>query len=309
MREVNLSGLDLNLIPPLEALLRLRNVTRASAEVGLSQPAMSRALARLRAALGDPLLVRAGGGLGLTPRAQDLAPRVAEAMEALRGIYRSPGFTPDSLQRAIRIAAADIHAILVAPVLMARFAQEAPGLDVRFVAYAPDLMQRMERGEVDFAFAVANTPLPPGAASAPAAADRLAVVMRRGHPMAGRAWTFADYGRVDHVGIGIFGDGQSEIDGLLAAHGITRRMAFVSSHFMAALAVVGATDCVTTLSRAFASRFAPTFGLALAEPPDMPAGLDLTLVWPQVRGADPALRWMRGVIVESAREAFESADH
>ena len=85
MREVNLAGLDLNLLPVLEALLRLRNVTRAAAEVGLSQPAMSRALARLREIFDDPLLVRIGGGLAPTPAAEALQPKVAARSRACAG--------------------------------------------------------------------------------------------------------------------------------------------------------------------------------------------------------------------------------
>ncbi|HEY1447986.1 MAG TPA: LysR family transcriptional regulator, partial [Caulobacteraceae bacterium] len=91
MREVNLSGLDLNLIPALDALLRRRNVTRAAEDVGLSQPAMSRALARLRELQGDPLLVRTRAGYALTPRAQAIQPQLADAISSLRGVFQSQG--------------------------------------------------------------------------------------------------------------------------------------------------------------------------------------------------------------------------
>jgi DNA-binding transcriptional LysR family regulator len=87
MREVNLAGLDLNLLPALEALLRRRNVTHAAADVGLSQPAMSRALARLRETFGDPLLIRVGGGLAPTPLAQGLAPKVGRRSTSCAGSF------------------------------------------------------------------------------------------------------------------------------------------------------------------------------------------------------------------------------
>lgn len=302
MREVNLAGVDLNLLPALEALLRRRNVTHAAADVGLSQPAMSRALARLRAVLDDPLLVRAGGGLTLTPRAQALVPRLSAALGEVKGLFVEPVFDPGAVQRTVRIAATDTQTILLAPAIMARLAREAPGIDLRMEPHGPTLAARMESGEIDLAFAVASTPLPPGAMSEPLGGDELAVVVRRGHPAANRPWTFADYAAFDHVGVAILGDGQSELDTLLAAQGVRRRLALVTPHFMAALAVVARTDLATTMSRAFAGRFAETFGLILKDPPFDETHMRLTLVWSHVRAADPLLAWLRGVIAEVAAE-------
>ena len=186
MREVNLAGLDLNLLPALEVLLRLRNVTRAAAEVGLSQPAMSRALARLREIFGDPLLVRIGGGLSPTPAAEALQPKVAAALEGLRGLFRPPAIDPAGLKRTFRLAAADAQTILIAPRLVARLEREALGVDLAFSSIGRDILARMEQGEVDICLAVTGTPLPPGAPSEAVARDRLALVMRRGHPAANR---------------------------------------------------------------------------------------------------------------------------
>lgn len=304
MREVNLAGLDLNLLPPLEALLRRRNVTHAAADVGLSQPAMSRALSRLRDVLGDPLLVRAGGSLVLTPRAQTLAAQIAPALERIKGVFREEAFDPRAAQRAIRIAGADTHAILIAPGILKRFAAEAPGLDLRIEPYGRDIVGRMESGALDFAFALTSTQLPPGARSERCGEDRLALVMRRGHPAAKKRWTVADYARVEHAAVAIFGDGQSDLDALLAAEGVRRRIAFTSPHFIATLAAVGASDCVTTLSRAFAARFADTFDLVLKEPPFATAALEQTLVWSDLYDSDPLLRWARGIIRDAATEAF-----
>lgn len=303
MRQTNIPGLDLSLLPALDALLRHRNVTLAAAEVGLSQPAMSRALARLRDLFGDPLLVRAGGRLILTARAVDLAPRVVAAMEAVRGVYQPAAFAPERLERTIRIASTDIHAVLLGPPLAALVAHEAPGVDLRFEMVTPDIVARMERGEVDFAFALASTPLPPGSASAPLAADRLAVVLRRGHPMAGSPFTVKDYARVDHVGVSIFGDRPSDLDAALALHGVTRRIALTTPHFLAALAVVARTDYATTVSQTYAARFAGLFDLVLTPPP-VPAELPQVLVWSQARGADPALAWLRALIARAAVEAY-----
>jgi DNA-binding transcriptional LysR family regulator len=304
MREVNLAGLDLNLLPPLEALLRRRNVTRAAADVGLSQPAMSRALSRLRALVGDQLLVRGRGGLVLTPRAQQLAPQVSRTLGELKGLFQPPSFDPAEAHRTIRIAAADTQTVLLVPGIARRLSREAPGIELRMEPYGPDLIARMEQGTLDLAFALATTPLPAGTMSEPIADDRLALVMRRGHPAAGRAWTIADYGRFDHVSVALLGDGRSEIDTLLAAAGVTRRIALVTPHFTAALATVAATDMITTISETFARRFARTFALALREPPFAEAALRTTLVWSQVRAADPVLVWFRQLVRDVAAKVY-----
>ncbi len=308
MREVNLSALDLNLLPALEALLKRRNVSHAAADVGLSQPAMSRALARLRDVLGDTLLVRVpGGGYALTPRAEALSTQLIATLDHVKAVFRDPSFDPARVQRTIRIAGIDTHTILLAPALMAKLAKRAPGIDIRFENYGPDLVERVETGRLDLAFATATTPLPPGARSESYAHDRLVLVLRKGHPMAKKKWTIEDYGKVSHVGISILGDAGSELDAQLARVGVHRRMALVTPHFIAALAAVSETDMATTLSRVFASRFAHEFGLTLKEPPLPNLDLELTVVWSHVRAADPVLAWLRSVIRDVARETMDLA--
>ena len=300
MREVNIAGLDLNLVPALDALLRRRNVTRAAADVGLSQPAMSRALARLRELQGDPLLVRTRSGYALTPRARALEPLLAAAMGHLRDVFQSQAFDPGTERRTLRLAAADAQTVLLVPGIMARLAHEAPGVDLRVESYGPDFHARLESGALDLAFALASTPLPSGAYSEMVGHDRLALVMRRDHPAAGKRWGLADYGEHDHVAIALFGDGQSGIDTILAAAGVTRRIAAVTPHFMAALATVAATDLVTTVSAALARRFAATLDLVLHEPPFPDTDLPLTLVCSHVRAGDPFLAWFRAVVRDVA---------
>lgn len=303
MRQVNLAGLDLNLLPALEALLRRRNVTHAAAEVGLSQPAMSRALARLRETFGDPLLIRAGGGLAPTPLARSLTPKVGAALDDLRRLFRADAFNPATLERAIRLAGADVHTILLLPRLMARLQRDAPGVDLRFEAVGRDIIGRMERGDVDLCFATATTPLPPGAFSESLARDRLALVMRRGHPAANRQWRLSDYAAYPHATVALFDDGLSEIDARLAAAGVERRIALTTPHFMGAIAAVAATDLVTTLSAAFARRFADTLDLVLRDPPFDDA-LDLTVVATKPRAGDPAMQWLRNVLREEAAAIY-----
>src|SRR5262245_22230529 len=136
MRDVHLASVDLNLLPALEALLKRRNVSEAAKDVGLSQPAMSRALARLREVLGDRLLVRVPGGHTLTPRAKARAGQLITTLDHVKAVFREPSFDPARVQRTIRIAGADTHTILLAPALMKRLAKEAPGIDIRIENYS-----------------------------------------------------------------------------------------------------------------------------------------------------------------------------
>jgi DNA-binding transcriptional LysR family regulator len=300
MRDLNIAGVDLNLVPALEALLRQRNVTRAAADVGLSQPAMSRALARLRQLQDDPLLVRTPAGYALTPRAQALHPLVTAAVAQLRTVFQPPAFDPAEERRTVRLAATDAHTVLVVPHVMARLTSEAPGVDLRVESHGANLMERLHSGALDLAFALATTPLPPGVYSEVVAEDRLALVMRQGHPAASRAWRLSDYETYPHVGVSIMGDGQSGIDALLASKGLERRIALVTPHYMAALATVAATDLVSTLPAALAARFAPGFELMLRDPPFGGTTMQVTLVCSHVRAGDPFLAWFRNLIREVA---------
>jgi DNA-binding transcriptional LysR family regulator len=296
MQQTHISGVDLKLLPALDALLRHRNVTRAAHEVHLSQPAMSRVLARLRHLQSDPLLVRKGAGYVLTARAKEIQPQVAAAIRNLQEVFRRHAFDPSHEKRVVRLAAADAQAIVLLPGIAARLATDAPGIDLRVEPYRADTLERLERGAIDLMFALANTPLPTGAYSEVVSTDRLALVMRAKHPAANKKWTVADYAKYSHVGVALTGDGRTEIDTLLAAKGVTRRMALVTPYFMAALTTVAATNAVTTISAAFAGRYARALRLVMKTPPFGDSALVTTLVCSGERANDPLLTWLRALI-------------
>src|SRR5450631_993119 len=131
MREVNLRSIDLNLLVVLEALLAECNVTRAAKTAGMSQPAMSRALGRLRALIGDPLLARGPQGLVLTPVAANIQSRLKSVLAEIRGLVAERDFDPSKLAGTVTFAATDHQTILMLPRLMTRLSREAPRLDVR----------------------------------------------------------------------------------------------------------------------------------------------------------------------------------
>ncbi len=295
MHQKHLRSIDLNLLPVLEALLRLRNVTRAGDEVGLSQPAMSRALGRLRDLLEDPLLVRSPAGYLLSPRADALRQPLAILLEQLGGMLVEPMFDPTAEHRVLRLAMSDAQAERLLAPLVRRLAAEAPGVILEWVPIGPGLPERMRAGEIDLAFALDSTPLPQGVVSEPFEDDRLAVVTRAGHP-AGWAWTMADYAQFPSVIVSLLGDRASDMDAELAAVGITRSIAAIVPTFRAAIEIVAVTDNVTTVSRAFAAKLAKPLRLALIEPPLRHARLGVVAVWSQHRTHDPVLTWLRRIL-------------
>ena len=228
-----------------------------------------------------------------------MLPQLAAALDRIGGVLRPPAFDATTLDRTFRIAAGDAQALLLGPPLLARLRALAPRSTLRFEPVLPDVRDRVETGDIDLAFALANTPLPPGAHSEPLAEDRLALVTRRGSRASDFRWTLEDYARCDHATVAIFGDRLSEIDAELAEAGLVRRIAFTTPHFLVALAAVGASDCVTTLSAALARRFAEPFGLELYQPPLRQTRLTLTTVVAATRADDPGLVWLRARLRES----------
>lgn len=291
MRNLNLAAVDLGLLPALDALLRRRHVTRAAEEVGMTQPAMSHILARLRHALGDDLLVRGPSGLTLTSRAEEIVPHVATILDAAKAICRPPTFEPSKVRRTLRLVGCDWHSILFAPDLMKRIRDQAPGIELSIESYTRDVFKRLGEGAVDLVFFNTQTPLPPGAVSTVVGEDRYALVMRAGHPAARKKWSLADYAKWESVVVSLVGDGRSDIDARLAKAGITRRVGLSTPHFMGCLAAVSATDMIATTSHLFAALHAEAYGLIVRRPPFPEGRFINTLIGSASRMNDPVIRW------------------
>lgn len=306
MHEKHLRSIDLNLLPVLEAVLRHRNATRAGSEIGLSQPAMSRALGRLRYLLDDPLLVRGPGGQMLSPRAEALRQPLAALLGEVRTLLTDPPFDPADEHRTMRVAMTDAQAELLLAPLIRRVGQAARGVVIEWVPIAPGLAERMLTGDIDLTLALGNTPLPRGAASEPLMTDALAVVVRRGHPCGG-TWAMTDYAHYPSVVISLLGDRASEIDTELAAAGLDRPITAIVPTFRAAAEIVAVTNSVTTISRAFAARLAGPLDLTLIDPPLANVTLGVVAVWASYRGSDPALGWLRGILREVARSVDQAS--
>lgn len=305
MQDVNLGALDLNLLRVLDALLGERHVTRAARRVGLSQPATSHALARLRAALGDPLLVRGpGGALVPTPRAAALQPRLRAALDAVAAALRGDApFDPATARSTFRIATGDYAEMVILPGLMARLARDAPHVDLRVVppASGGDEREGLAAGEVDVVLAPRRGP--GGAAGLYERRlfdETFTCLVRRGHPATAQRLTLARYEALSHVLVAPRGTPGSFVDDALAALGRRRRVALTVPHFLVAPHVVAATDLIVTLASRIADVVAGPLDLVALPPPLELPGFTMSLWWHERNHHDPAQRWLRDAIATVA---------
>jgi DNA-binding transcriptional LysR family regulator len=299
MREVNVRGLDLNLLGLLDLLLRHASVTRAAAAANLSQPAMSRALGRLRALFGDPLLVRGSAGFVLTPRAAALQAQLGPILSDIIDLVRGAEFDPAEWTGRITIAATDHQTILLLPSLMARLAAEAPRLDVKVVPFVAALLPELQDGRIDLSFSVAGEPLPRGIACEPLYQDSFVTLLRRGHPAIDH-WDLNTFAGLDHVLVTILGDGRGVYDDDLQRLGLTRHIRLTLPHFYAAMAVVARSDLVVTLPSSLAVDYIDAFELAALLPPVERPPFTVTALWPEALDSQPSSRWLRSLVREEA---------
>lgn len=291
---MNIEALDLNLLLAFDALYEERNVSRAARRVGLSQPAMSNALGRLRAALGDPLFERTGRGIRPTARAERLGPGVRLGIAQLRRALRpDPRFDPRSSNRLFRVALSDYAEWRIVPALVAALAKEAPGvrLQVRrqealFSVPEADL----RHGAVDLAigFFPDARSLEEGTAAETLIEEQNAVVMRRGHALSRGPLTLERYAEGAHAAVIFRQEPWGLIDQELAVRGLRRRLQYASPHFLAVCEVLLRTDLIATLPVALGKRVA---GLMARPVPLALPTFTTRVVWRDQD--DEALAWLR----------------
>ena len=251
--ERNLRSVDLNLLVMFDALMAERHVTRAARHNGISQPAMSKALNRLRHLLDDPLFERRDGRMEPTPRALDLAGPIRSALSDISRTLTAPEApNPSQFTGAVRIAAIDLHQTTLLPALTTQLRLQAPRLDLRIqVADRDRLYDQLANGEVDVAIAPILTGMPELCAEM-LWRDRLVTLIgaknRLKQPLTLEAYAAADH-VVDagHVRVAPDGRGASLVDSILAARGLRRRIAVVLPSSSAVPHVVAATDLIATL--------------------------------------------------------------
>lgn len=291
---MSLRAINQNLIPVLLALLRERNVTRAARRLAMSQPAMSKALTQLRATLDDELLVRAGRGLVLTRRGEDLLGPVAAICADLERLWRPQTFDPALSTRQFVIAGTDYCAMLLVPALASTLAREAAGVSMRFVDLGPQQLME-DRSDIDFAM-IPDFIIPPQILETggvmPLFVDDFVVVVAKDHPMA------KDPDRVSaHTASIAFANDDpllpKELRGTMptpvsegSALAIVRQ--FLSLPILALL-----TGAQAVVPRRLVDLISPIITLHVVEGLVPPRPVQMVLAWPKRRDGDADHRWFR----------------
>jgi DNA-binding transcriptional LysR family regulator len=305
MRKRNLSGVDLNLLVAFDALALELNVTRAAARVGLSQPALSKALNRLRDVFEDPLFVRRDRSMEPTPRARGLVAPIRLALADIARTLAPPAFSPAQASGTFRLAAIDMYEAMLCPRLIGRLRAEAPGVDIRVRPIDRSrLREQLASGEVDLAIA----PLAGDDADLLTQLlwrDHLLTLIARTNPLARRLTTplFAAAGHVVDAGlvqVGPDGAANSVVDAVLASRGLRRRVVVVLPSFSLAPAIVAGTDLVATLPSKIVKVLRPTPGIRVLKPPLPLPDVTSHMIWHRRSDADPLQSWLRALVTATA---------
>lgn len=302
MREVNLRSVDLNLLVALESLLAERHVTRAAVRAAMSQPAMSRALERLRHTFGDPLLVRAGRAMTLTPRAKELADRLPALMTELRGLIAGTEFVPENYRGRIALLTTDYSSLTVLPAVMQRALAQAPGMRVDVLNATGTFLDELRAGTADVALGVIED-APAGFYRRSVVEDGYSCLMREGHRLAHAPLTLDAFLAERHALISIIDREAGIVDRTLDALGTPPRTVTLRlPHFVASAAIIAATDMLITLPTRLARHLASRQPLVVSEPPlDLPP-FTVSLLWHERTHTDPARQWLRQLIADTGRE-------
>jgi DNA-binding transcriptional LysR family regulator len=298
---MNLNSLDLNLLVALDALLREANVSRAAMRIGLSQPALSHALRRLRDLIGDPLLVRSGARMELTPRAQGLRGPLAQALDQVRSLFVPDAFDAASSERQFRLMMPDLAVELLMPPLMAKITQAAPNIRIDVVPWrGPAIFTAEFARTIDLVISIGNAF--GGFHRQRLYTDSDALAVRRGHPAGAKLKKRDAFLSAKHVAVIIRGQGEDLIEPWLRAKGIERRIALVVPGYIEALHVTARTDLVAFAPQRLIAALSKQLTLVSVKPPFDPGIDEQFLFYPTRAQMDPGSIWLRRLMLETGRE-------
>jgi DNA-binding transcriptional LysR family regulator len=298
---MNLNSLDLNLLVALDALLREASVSRAAMRIGLSQPAASHALARLRDLIGDPLLVRSGARMELTPRAQALRGPLAQALDQVRGLFIPDDFDAARSERQFRLMMPDLAVELLMPPLMEKITQAAPNVRIDVVPWrGPAIFTAEFARTIDLVISIGDAFT--GFHRQRLYTDSDALAVRRGHPAGAKLKRREAFLNARHVAVVIRGQNEDLIDAWLRTKGIERRIALVVSGYLEALHVTARTDLVAFVPRRLIGALSKQMSLITVAPPFDPGIDEQFMFYPTRAQMDPGSIWLRSIMLGIGRE-------
>jgi DNA-binding transcriptional LysR family regulator len=294
----NLAALDLNLLVALEALLEQASVGRAADRMALSQPAMSHALKRLRAILGDPLLVRVGPRMQLTARGEALRYPVKDVLSRVRDLLVMEKFDAASSTRTFRLFVSDYAGDLLLPLVRKQLQREAPGISIRVQQDGQMQGDCFELAQsVDLAIACVPNSFK-GFYQQRLFADRDACALRRGNPVTKLISRQADFLKVQHVAVVGREFAEDPVDRWLREEGYERSIAMTVPHYLQALHVVAQSDLIAVIPERLIRANSAILGLDVRPAPMEVGTFDEYLLHPATKHADPGCVWLRAVLHE-----------
>lgn len=296
-------GIDLNLLVAFDALMAERNVTRAAARVGVSQPAMSAALARLRTLLGDPLFLRGAGGLLPTQRARDLGEPLSQALAQIKATLVSPAeFVPHEASLVFNLGLQDYPTFVLLPALVETLAIQAPGiaLNVRAFNDRDHAVDLLDAGAIDAAVGVLPTQTDGRILTRPVLQDEFVTILARDHPAARRGMSIKCFLSLTHVLVSPEGDRHGIVDQTLAQDGKVRQLGLTVPQMFAVPGVVARTRMTATLLKRFALASEAAGQLLLFPPPLALPPIGFHLTWHRRNDSPPAQVWLRDLIAATA---------
>ena len=294
---------DLNLLPVFLALIEERSVTRAAERLGITQPALSNALTRLRAMLLDPLFIRERYGMQPTQKAMELAPVIAAALASLDDVVLGQqAFDPAKAKQLVTIAPNSYVEFVLVPAIVAQLRERAPGISLRLTPYGADLA---ETGVVSGATAMALGRFidPPDNLVVQHLMDEgLSCIVRAGHPQVGQRITRKQYEQLKHVNMLPPGRLRAGLFQVLERQGLKREVAVSVTHFLAIPEVVAVTDYCATLPNQICRRLAHDRRLRILPTPTDLGSFPVEMAWHVRYRHDPAHIWLRSLIGEVAQQ-------
>ncbi|MDX2204099.1 MAG: LysR family transcriptional regulator [Hyphomicrobiaceae bacterium] len=303
----SLFRVDLNLLVVLKTLLETRSVTRTAERSGMSQPAVSRALAKLREIFNDALLVKSGTVMRPTIRAGALLEPLRMALAGVTDVLAArPPFDPPSTERVFRIATTDYGATVILPRLAGLMFAVAPRASLEVVPVDAQTIKTLGETDVDLAL-YSDSPVPPNLRTRDLFRETFACLVRNGHPalhVSGRGrMRIEDYVSASHILVTVTGGRTGPVDKALAALGHSRHVAVRIPYFATAALVAASSDLVLTIPHRAARNFSNDSRLCLVKPPLELSSFGYRMVWHEKAHAEPDHEWLRRLILQSVRPA------
>jgi DNA-binding transcriptional LysR family regulator len=296
---MDLRDIDLNLLVVFDQLLAERRMGAVARRLGITQPAVSNALMRLRRHLGDELFLRTSRGMEPTPYALQLGERVSFALGTLHGaLNQRASFNPAASTRRFVFAMTDIGEIYFLPQLMDHLARVAPNVSVSTVrSSAADLKDDMAEGRVDLALGFI-TELKAGFYQRQLFRHRYVCMLRKGHRLARTPMTLDEFCKADHVIVVPAGTGHTRVDSILDGAGVRRRIRLRVPHFVAVGHILSETDMIATVPERFARRCLKPFGLTFVPHPAKLPEIPINVFWHARFHREPGNKWLRSLIAD-----------